>query len=282
MGNIVIVTDSTADLPLETVREFGIEVVPLTVQFPTGTFRDGVDLRGERFYSMLGESAVLPTTSQPPAGEFVKVFKQAAERGASVIAILISSKLSGTFQAAALAKNAMEGADIEVIDSANVTGGLGLQVLAAAEAARAGRTREEILGLIKGLRKRVETLFALDTLEYLHKGGRIGAVAAFVGALVNLKPMLKVQDGVLVPVARMRSHSQVINRYIEMISEKIGKGGRARMTIMHGQALEYAQRLKEEIQKNFICVEEPPIIETGAVLGTHTGPGAYGVAFYGV
>lgn len=282
MGKIVIVTDSTADLPPETVGEFGIEVVPLTVQFPTGTFRDGVDLRGERFYSMLRESAVLPTTSQPPAGEFVKVFKQAAERGASVIAILISSKLSGTFQAATLAKNAMEGAEIEVIDSANLAGGLGLQVLAAAEAARAGRTREEILALIRSLKKRVEFLFTLDTLEYLRKGGRIGAVAAFLGALVNLKPILKVQDGVLVPVARMRSHSQVFNRYIEMISEKIGKGGRARMTIMHGHALEYAQRLKEEIQKNFICVEEPPIIETGAVLGTHAGPGAYGVAFYGV
>ncbi|MGE5575588.1 MAG: DegV family protein [Syntrophothermus sp.] len=282
MDKITIVTDSTADLPREAAKEFGIEVVPLSVQFPTGTFRDGVDLRADRFYPMLKESEVLPTTSQPPAGEFVKVFKQAVERGASVIAILISSKLSGTYQAAVLAKSALEGADIEILDSANVTGGLGLQVLAAAEAARSGRAREEVLQLIKGLRKRVETLITLDTLEYLHKGGRIGAVAAFIGALVNLKPMLKVQDGVLVPVARMRSHTQALNRYIELMSEKIGKSGRVRAIVMHGHALEYAMRLKEEIVKNFTCVEEPPIVETGAVLGTHTGPGAYGVAFYGV
>ncbi|MSQ41071.1 MAG: DegV family protein, partial [Dehalococcoidia bacterium] len=186
-----IVTDSTADLPREVVQRLGITVVPLNLHFSTQVYRDGVDIQAEEFYRRLVTANPLPTTSQPAVGAFVECYQALADTGEPVVSIHVASKLSGTYNSAFQAREQVgTSMFIEVVDSQTASMGLGLIVLAAAEAAAAGASLEEVLHATREAVARTRVLFMVDTLEYLQRGGRIGKAQAFLGSVLNIKPIL--------------------------------------------------------------------------------------------
>lgn len=279
MGKIKIVTDSTADLTPALIKEFNINVIPLKVLFADKVFKEGIDLTPAQFYEMLAKSPKLPSTSQPSPGEFLELYRELTEDGSSVISIHISNQMSGTIQAANLAKASLPDRDITIIDSKAVCMALGLIVLAAARAVRDGQNKEQILAKIKDVAGKVKTYFVVDTLEYLAKGGRIGKAAALMGAVLSIKPILTIEDGMIAPFEKVRGKSKALERIIEL-SKEFSRGHRKiHYAIVHSNALEEVMKFKQRIESELDCCEHI-ICEIGAVVGTHVGPGTISVFFY--
>ncbi len=274
---IRIVTDSTCDLPKDIVEKHDITVVPLRVSWGSETYRDGVDFTPAEFFRRLETSEQLPTTSQPAVGDFAEVYRRLTGAGHSIISIHISSKLSGTHHAALLARD-MVGGDIQVVDSGNVSLGLGLQVLEAARAAVSG-TKEEVLRAVQSAMRSMRLICCLRTLEYLRKGGRIGDLAALVGTLLNIKPLIAVEKGCLVSTERARGFRQAVLRMVDSLAASMPKGAQHVVGVMHAATRETAEWLQEEVLKRIEPLEIY-VIETGAVIGTHAGPGAVGLAAF--
>lgn len=264
-----IVTDSTADLPPKVAQELGITVVPLNVQFGLDTYRDGVEIGADEFYQRLLAREVLPKTSAPAPG----IFKECYERLASqdgVVSIHISSKLSGTYEAALAGKQAASPkGPVEVIDSLSVSMGLGLLAITAAKAARAGAKIDEVVSLTRESLKNVWMMAALDTLEFLQKGGRIGKAAAWLGSLLSIKPIVSLHDGEVIPLERVRTRSKSMERSQELLKEHLPALG---VSIMYSTNLEEAEKLV-----NFVRELHPQqqvhLSRFGPVLGTYVGPG---------
>lgn len=279
MVPVKIVTDSTADLPQSLLQEWNIKVVPLKVVFGEKSYREGIDINPKEFYEMLAESRELPRTSQPSPLDFQEVYEDLTGDGASIISIHISSKMSGTSQSALLAKNALPGREITVIDSKLVSMALGLVVLAAAKAAKTGKSHDEIINLVQELIPRVKTYFVVDTLEYLHKGGRIGRASALLGTMLNIKPVLTIEDGVIAPFEKIRGKAKALERILEIVKEKTTTSGRVHCALVHGNALDEAILFHQKLvsQLNY-C--EHMICDIGAVVGTHAGPGTVALFFY--
>ncbi len=277
---IKIVTDSTAYLPEATLRQHDIRVVPLNVHFGTEAFKEGVGLSNEEFYARLKEAPELPTTSQPSAGEFHEVFKELAEAGHEIIALTISSKLSGTWNSAMAAKEMLPEADISVVDSLSTSAGLHLLIEAAAEAAAAGASRQEIVDQMQEITKKMQLIFVVDTLEYLAKGGRLGNARAFLGTLLRVKPILALQDGVIEPVEQVRSKRKAQARMLDLVEEHLGSSGpQAKVAIFNALVPDEAGALGQELSERLGC-PQPLMDEVGPAIGTHTGPGVIGVAAY--
>lgn len=277
---IKIVTDSTGYLPEATIRQHDVRVVPLYVHFGQEAFKEGVDLSNEEFYARLKEAPELPTTSQPSAGEFHEVFKELAEEGHEIVAVTISSKLSGTWNSAMAAKEMLSGAGISVVDSRFAAVGLQLMVEAAAEAISAGATRQEVVAQLEEIKAKMRLLFVVDTLEYLAKGGRIGNARAFLGTLLNVKPILILQDGAIEPWEQVRSKRKALIRMLDVFDEYLGDDAcDARFAITHAVAPEEAKALQQEIVARLDCAE-PYLTGLGPAIGTHLGPGAIAVAAY--
>jgi DegV family protein with EDD domain len=277
---IKIVTDSTAYLPETTIRRHDVRVVPLYVHFGEEAFKEGVDLSNEEFYARLKTAPALPTTSQPSAGEFHAVFKELSDAGHEIIALTISSKLSGTWNSAMAAKEMLPEAKISVVDTLSTSVGLELLVNAALEAEVAGATRQEVVDLIEEKKAGTPVLFVVDTLEYLAKGGRIGNARAFLGTLLSVKPILILQDGAIEPLEQVRSKRKAQARMVELIVERIGeKGANAKVAFTNALAVDEAKSLSKELQARLGC-EEPIVSNLGPVIGTHTGPGMVGAAWY--
>lgn len=277
---IKIVTDSTAYLSESTVHQHDIRVVPLYVHFGEEAFREGVQLSNEEFYTRLKKAPTLPTTSQPSAGEFHKVFKELADAGHEIVTLTISEKLSGTWNSAMAAKDMLPQANISVVDTMSTAVGLRLIVEAAIEAASAGATRQEIVAEIEELRKKVYFVFVVDTLEYLAKGGRIGNARAFLGTLLKVKPILFLQDGAIEPLEQVRSKRKAITRLLELFEERLDiSGPQAKVAVTHALVPQEAQTLREELTQRLGCAQLE-ISSLGPVIGTHTGPGAIGAAVY--
>jgi DegV family protein with EDD domain len=277
---IKIVTDSTAYLPETYVREHDIRVVPLNVHFDKVTFKEGVELSNEDFYARLKAAPALPTTSQPSAGEFLEVFEELSNDGYEIVVLTISSKLSGTWNSAMAAKEMLPEAKISVIDSLSTSVGLHLMVEAAADAIAAGAAREEVVASVEAIIPKMRLLFVVDTLEYLAKGGRIGNARAFLGTLLNVKPILALQDGVIEPLEQVRSKRKAQARMLDLVEEYMGKDApKAKTGIINALAPEEAARLVQEVTNRLGCAE--PIVGTlGGAIGTHTGPGVIGIAAY--
>lgn len=200
-----IVTDSTCDLPVQLVKERGVIVVPLKVRFGDFEYQDGVNIDADRFFQLLMSSQKFPTTSQPSVGEFLQVYKELTDQGHQILSIHISAKLSGTYNSAVQAKNTLEARDnVEVFDSAHASLSQGLMVLEAARLAAEGQSRQDILKTLEQSRDKFHCFGVMDTLEYLQKGGRIGKAQAFLGSLLNIKPILAIKEGVVHPVERVR------------------------------------------------------------------------------
>ena len=279
MGNVKIVTDSTADLPESLVEEFKISVVPLKVIFGNEIFREGIDIKNEEFYHKLTSCQQLPTTSQPSPGEFKQVYEELTNDGSSVISIHISSLLSGTYQSALMAQKELHTRDITVIDSKKVSMGLGMAVLEAAQAAKAGKTAAEIVSLVEQLIPKIHIYFVVNTMEYLQKGGRIGKASALLGTMLNIKPVLMIEDGLVVPMQKIRGKGKAVDRLAEMLKDFAGRHGPLRCALMHADALDETMRFHQRLISQ-ITPCEFIIANIGVVVGTHGGPGLIGVVFY--
>ena len=283
MGKIRLVTDSTADIPKEVCLTLGIEVVPLKVHFGSDTYRDGVSLQAEQFYALLAQSSTLPTTSQPSPIDFLETYKRINEESdVQIISIHISAELSGTFQSAVLAKSLLnEKMDITTIDSRTASYALGGIVVAAAEAAKQGSSKEKILALIQKLIEQSQLYFLVDTLEYMQKGGRIGKAAALLGSLLKIKPILSVEDGIAISVDKVRGKKAAVNRIIELFKLKEMAGFEVKIMIAHANSLEDAENLGALMKSNF-QITSLSYTTLGPVIGTHVGPGTIAVFMFPV
>lgn len=278
MNQVRIVTDSTADLPKELIEKYGITVVPLKVIFNGGDpLRDGVDIETEQFYRRQVEKREVSKTSQPAPVEFATVYSGLASGGNSIISIHLSAALSGTFQSAWMAKEMTPGTDIEVIDSKSVSMGLGLIVLEAAHAAGEGKTKEDIVEIVKKIIPNIQVFFIVDTLEYLLRGGRIGKAQAFLGTILNIKPLLYLKDGVVTPYEKVRGKAKAIERLAQIVEEKVGKR-KIKCSLVHGMDPEGLAQLHRKVISRLNC-DEPVLSDLGAVVGTHVGPEVLGIVF---
>jgi DegV family protein with EDD domain len=276
---IAIITDSTSDIPGDLVEQYGITVVPQILIMGQETWRDGVEIDPATFYEMLRTSPHFPASSQPSVKEFHDRFVELAETYEGIVAILVSDELSGTINSAATAAASLPQIPIEVIDSRSVSVQLGFIVLAAARAAARGGDLEAVAGVARGLIGRVQVYFIVDTLEYLHRNGRIGAAARLFGTALNIKPVLCIDDGIVTPVAKIRSRRKALERVFDLVEKDLVGGGAVHMAVLHVAAPDEAARLADELEQRFQPVEMIRT-ECGPVIGTHAGPGTVGVAFY--
>lgn len=270
-----IVTDSTADLSPDQQRAAGITVVPLNVHFGDEVFRDRVDLSGQQFFRKLKAASQLPRTSQPSVGVFEEVFRTLTEAGDGIVAVLLSSKVSGTYNSGLMAAQSVGADRIEVIDSLSASMALGFLALEGAKAAAGGATRQAVAERVRGLVPKARILCAIDTLTYLERGGRIGKARALVGSLLNFKPLITLKDGEVVPLGRARGRPQMLDRLVEMLKRD---GPVTRLAVLHGAALAEAEHLRARIAPDYPDVEIT-VTEIGPVLATHTGPGVIGITY---
>ena len=240
-----VVTDSTADLPPEVAKAHGITVVPLNVQFGEESYRDGVDITPDQFYQRLVSSPRLPTTSQPSVGAFIEAYQGIAEGAEGIVSVHISGKLSGTCNSATQAQTELaETVPIEVVDTRQASLATGLVALAAARAAQAGGSFAEVAVEARRAAEEVSVLFMVDTLEYLQKGGRIGKAAAFLGGLLNVKPLLTIRDGEVHPLERARTRSRAVARLVELVRQAAPV---RELAVMHSTTPEDAEELARRV-----------------------------------
>ncbi len=271
---VKIVTDSTADLPDEIVQSLGITVVPLYVNFGDETYLDGVDLKADEFYEKLIGNELLPTTSQPTPAAFTEVYSNLSKETDEIVSIHISQKLSGTHNSATLGKENAEGnCRIEIIDSLMASMGLGLIVIRAAELAQRGASFEEVVGMTQKLIARTHFFGMVDTLEYLHKGGRIGKAQAFMGTLLSIKPIIACECGEVHPKGKARTRNKAMSQLFDMAW---GFGEIEGLTVAHSTVPEQAESLIERLSPLF---DKDKIIQSriGPVIGTYLGPGSIAV-----
>ena len=276
MSQVAIVTDSTADLPDEIIEEFGIHVVPLNVRIGHESFEDRVTITPAEFMQRLTTSDDFPTTSQPSVGRFQLLYNRLAEQYDEIVSIHISSKLSGTYQSATIARQSFQedGPDIRVIDTLQASMGLGFPVIQAARLAQAGKSAAEIEASVNELLPRVHLTFLVDTLEYLRRGGRIGRAAEIVGSILKLKPILHVEEGIVVPYSRTRTRARAIQGMMELVSEipRIDS-----IALIYSSGTEDIDNISAMLAPlvpsgNFILTELSP------VLSAHIGPNGIGIA----
>ncbi len=274
---IRIVTDSACDLPPEMAERHGIEIVPLTVRFGDEELVDRQDLTPRQFWDRLAHSDVLPETAAPSPGAFEAAYRKAAEDGCEgVVCVTISAGLSATYEAAQLAAQAMtDSIPVRVVDSRAVALAEGLMAVRAAEMAGEGAGIDDVVRELDGLVGRSRTFAALDTLENLKKGGRIGGAQAFLGSMLSIKPIIQVSEGKVEPESRQRTRAKAL-RYL---AEKVRQHEPVDMlAVMHGDAPDLDEML--DLLSSTRSREEIVVGDVGAVIGTHTGPRVMGVIFF--
>lgn len=272
---VKIVTDSTADLPQDIVQRLGITVVPLLIHIDDETFEDGVTISLDGFYNLLVTGEVFPKTSAPSSGMFIEAYERLAEETDEILSIHLSTKLSAAHAAALVAKDGVDmPCRIEVVDSLSVSIGLGLLVVQAATMAKDGAGMDVIIAALQDSIPRTQFFGVLDTLEYLHKGGRIGHASAFLGAMLRLKPILCLRGGIAHPVERVRVRAQALGRLCELVDTM---GPIASMAVGHTTNMPEMEQLAFRLSQFF---PEGEIMRSrcGATTGTYFGPEALGVA----
>ncbi len=278
MGNIQIIIDSMIDMPEDIIEKYNIMVIPLTVIFGDKEYRDGVDLTNTQFYEKLSQSEDLPKTSQVSPSVFVETFKKILDEGKEILCINGSSKASGTFQSAVVAKNSLESDKIRVFDTMALSFGAGIFVYEAAKMATAGKNLEEIIGRLNEIKTRVDHIFTVDTLEYLKKGGRLNPMKAAIATMLNIKPVLTLVDGLVEPLDKVRGSKKVIGRMIELAKQR-GKTFENKVVgISHAVSEDMLNLLKNRVEKE-LNPKELMITKIGCTIGTHAGPGTLAI-FY--
>jgi len=272
-----IVTDSACDLPPEVSEENQIDIVPLTIRFGEEELLDRRDLTPEQFWARCASSPRLPETAAPSPGAFQEAYKRAADEGAAgIVCVNLSSALSATYQSAVTAAQSVAGrVPVRVVDSRSVSIAQGLMVLAAARMAREGKSLDDVAGAADDLVGRTRVFAALDTLENLKKGGRIGGAEAFLGSLLSIKPIIEVRDGVVESESRQRTRS----RSIQYLVEKVRQFGEVEnLAVVHARAPDVNQLV--DLLAAVYPRERILVGQVGPVIGTHAGPGTIGVAFH--
>ena len=278
MSKPVFVTDSTSYFPDDLRKKYEIRVVPQVLIWGEETLYDGVDIVPTAFYERLKSAAVMPTTSQATVGAFQGIFEPLVRERRQVIAILISQKLSGTIQSAELAKAMLPDAQIEIVNSESCAMAMGFQVLAAARASEAGKAYDEVLAIAKDAKNHTGVLLVVDTLEFLHRGGRIGGASRLLGTALNLKPILELQHGVIEPVDRVRTRSKAQARLLDLLEERINGRPNLRLAVLHAAAEPDARVLLEAATKRLNPIETV-FSEVSPVVGANVGPGTLGLCY---
>ena len=280
MSKIAIVTDSTSCIPQDLTKKHNITVAPQVLIWGEETLLDGVDIKPQEFYTRIKTAKVMPTTSQVPLTTMQNIFTGLIEKGFDVIGIFVSSKLSGTIQSAMQAKEMMgsAGEKVTAIDSKASAMALGFQALAVARAVEAGASLEDCIALAQKAHEHMGVFFAVDTLEFLHRGGRIGGAQRFFGSALGLKPILGLNDGRIDGVERIRTKRKAHERIFELVDEQVNGKSNVRIACFHANAVEDAKALLTKAQEKTNAMESI-LTELSPVVGNHTGPGTVGLAF---
>jgi DegV family protein with EDD domain len=273
--NTRIVTDSTCDLPEEIIDQLGIRIIPNYINIGEESYLDGLEMTHEDFYQRLSQFPSHPKTSTPGSGVFEATYRQLVEEGArQIISIHIHTGLSNLSNVARIAAHSIEDASVTVVEVGQVAMGLGFVVLAAAEAALNGSSTGEIIESVKDQDSRTTIYAALDTLEYLKQSGRAPALLVGIANLFHIKPIIQLHQGTLRMAARVRTPSRCIDWLLESVRKM---GGLERLAVLHTNALERAEKLRDELQSIIPTINEIPISEATPILGVHVGPRAVGL-----
>ncbi|MBS4200408.1 DegV family protein [Bacillus sp. FJAT-49732] len=273
-----VVTDSTSYIPKHIRENLNIHMIPLSVVINGETYREEIDISTGDFYEEVRNGQKLPTTTQPPIGEFEELYKELSKDYDAIISIHLSSGISGTFQGAVAAGDMIEGAKVYPFDSEISCMAQGFYVLEAAMMARDGKEPDEILARLDGLKASMKAYFMVDDLSHLQRGGRLSSAQALIGSLLNIKPILHFVDKVIVPFEKIRTRKKAMNRIEELLGEDARKGEPLQATIIHANRVEDAASWKQELSALYPNVEFT-ISHFGPVIGTHLGEGAMGLCW---
>lgn len=278
---VKIIADTTSCISLTEAQELGIGYIPQIIVFGEETYRDDTEMDAVTFLKRLRTSTVLPKTAAPPPAFYTPIYQEVAERGGSAVVIAPSSDLSGTFRSASVAARDFPDVDIHIVDTHIISGGLGAVVYEAALAAKAGKTAKEIVELVEEMSKRERVYFAVDTLEYLYKGGRIGAAKALFGSLLQVKPILTLRNGTTEAYESQRTHKRVIARIREIVLNDCPRDPSSHLCVMHGDVEAEAKQFAAELGNQLgIPVEGIRIYDMTPAILVHSGPGIIGVSYF--
>lgn len=276
---VAVVMDSTANLSPEVLAENELETIPLNLIWSGESYRDGIDITTDEFYERLANSSEMPTTSQPSVGDFHELYTRVAETADSIVCVTLSSGISGTYASAIGAADLMEGYPVEVVDSLSASVGHGFIAVAAAQAAQAGADFQEVAQAARDLVPKMDVFFAVDTLEYLHRGGRIGGASFMIGSALSIKPVLQLADGLIDSMARVRTKKKALAYLADLAVERYQGHEGIHLAVIDAVAPDESRMLGEVLQKRLNPVE---LVygELSPVIGTHTGPGTVGFGGY--
>jgi len=275
---VALVTDSTAYIPENLLEQYHIRVAPQILIWGDESFQDGVDITPTEFYQRLATATVLPQSTQPAVMSFVHIFSELVESGYDVLAVVISSKLSGTYQAAMQAREAIANGKVEVVDSHTTAMELGFHVLAAARAAEQGASLAECKAVAEQAQQHTGVVLTVNTLEFLHRGGRIGGASRWFGTVLRIKPILEVRGGRVEPLEKVRTRRKVIQRMADIVVERIGDTRPVRLATLHTGAVEEARQVQAQLESR-LSPEESLFGMVSPVIGTHVGPNGIGVVY---
>lgn len=277
--SVKVIGITSSGLDPEDAQQLGITIAPLRVNFGNETLRDGVDISKDEFLRRLAASKIFPTTSQPPVGDFLELYEKLRAEGDEVLCVVLSNKLSGTWLSANSAKQQFADEHVVVFDTLNVAGGEAIQLVEAARLAAAGRNLMEIVERLETMRDHVRLYFVLDTLEYLAKGGRVGNAQAFIGSLLQMKPILEIKNGLVEGAERVRTKGKAHARLRAIVDEAMHGKSRAQMMVLYTANKSPALELADELKRKY-RLADCPIHSMSPAVAAHAGPGALGVAYY--
>ncbi|MEI3607477.1 DegV family protein [Pseudogracilibacillus sp. SE30717A] len=276
---IAIVTDSTAYIPDELLHKYNIHTVPLSVVFGDESFREGIDITTESFYKKVNEAKDLPSTSQPAIGTFIELYEELAKDYDAIISVHLSKKFSGTYDAAKSAGSMVENIEVHAYDSELSAMPQGFYAIAAAEMVQGGKTVQEIIAKLDDMKAKTKAYFMVDDLSHLQRGGRLNSAQKIIGSLLNIKPILHIVDGLIVPFEKIRTRKKAINRIMSMLENDAENKQIVRVVFIHANNKESVTTLRDSFAEKY------PQIETiisyfGPVIGTHLGEGSIGICWY--
>ncbi len=278
MGKVAIVTDSTVNIPVQYIEEYHITVTPQILIWGDQTYQDGVDIQPAEFYTRLQSSDAMPSSSQVSPETMKSAISNLHTQGYDVLVVAISSRLSGTMNSVTQAIQALPDVNIAVVDSQAASLSLGFQVLQAARAAQNGASLKECKAVAERARLNTNIYFVVDTLEFLHRGGRIGGASRFLGTALNLKPILTLHEGVVQPIAKVRTKKKALEKLLDIVEEQLKHSRLNRIGVLHANGAEEGQEFLNECINRF-HPSESILTEITPVLGAHTGPGTIGLAY---
>jgi len=285
MPQVAIVTDSAASIPEAIIQSLNIHWVPYYIHRGEEVLRDLVTIQRDAFYKWLPTADELPKTASPGPGDYVTMYESLVEAQDvhEIVSIHMTSKGSGAYQAAMAAKSVIQESlphlKVEVIDTLNVSMCQGWMVIEAARAALEGKSLADIVGLVKAMMPIARMIQTADTLRYLYIGGRIGRAKHLIGSLLNIKPLIGMEDGEIVALGQVRNRHRAYQAMVDMVEAAVGRMGKIKIAYVHAAAYEEAEKIKQLFEQRLTCVESL-VAELSPALGVHTGPGTVGVCYY--